>query len=475
MVDRPPGWLLAAEPYAVQAEAFRRGGDRERFGYWLEQGLGKTLVICADFMKQVHQDRVAGLAILAPSYLKSGWRDEWAQWKMPFPLLTWPDVPPASDRIYRKPHGIVYNYDSIIYSGGDHLEELLKSSVPYMVAADESRAIGNPSGRWNKRAMYLRTHATQLRAMCGQPWTNSIMDMFPQIRWCGGLEGWNPYAFRNHFAVMGGFQGKQVKGIKPGLEEEFQGVISSCGIRALKKDWWADCPEKIWPAPLEIEMSRKQKEMYDDMRTSMCAEIPDQPSDDDELIYAAHAGNMYQKLSQISRGFILDNEGNARPIVDPGKNPAIAVTKAAIEAITGKVIVFAFHKFSMGLLETALQDFGLVVLRGGMSDREIEEVKSKFNNDNSIKVILAQLTIGARGHTLLGNDRMRCSNTIYYECVFDADLMWQSSDRNHRYGQDRAVVYNTLRASPIDDKMKASLQYKTDMVEAVLDAVRLTR
>lgn len=474
MVDKPIGWPLAAEPYAVQAEAYSRGRDRKRFGYWLEQGLGKTLTLCADYATQVHQDRVNGLAILAPSYLKSGWRDEWATWGMPMPLLTWPDVPKPGDRIYRQPHGIVYNYDSILYSGGDHLEELLKSDR-YMVAADESRAIGNPSGRWNKRAMYLRTHAEQLRAMCGQPWTNSIMDMFPQLRWCGGLEGWNPYAFRNHFAVMGGYQGKQVKGIKPGLEEEFQEVITSCGIRALKKDWWDDCPEKIWPAPLEIEMTRPQKEMYEEMRKDFCAAIPGEATDDDALVYAAHVGNMYQKLSQISRGFILDNEGKAKAIVDPGKNPAISVTKAAVEAITGKVIVFAFHKFSMELLEAALRDFGLVVLRGGMEDREIEQVKFQFNNDDSIRVILAQLTVGARGHTLLGTETMRCSNTLYYECIFDADLMWQSSDRNHRYGQDRAVVYNTLRASSIDDKMKLSLQHKTNMVEAVLDAVRLTR
>lgn len=467
---KPVDWLLEAEPYEVQRVAFERSRDRERYGYWLEMGLGKSMVLCADFMREVYFDRAVGLIILAPSYLKSTWRDEWAKWQMPFPLYTWPDVPKVI-KAYRDPHAIVYNYESILHSGGQHLEDLLKSGTPYMIAADESRAIANVSGKWNKRAMYLRTYAKELRALSGQPWTNSVMEMYPQLRWCGALNGWNPVAFRNHFALMGGFKGRVAKGLKPERQLEFQTLVDSCGIRALKSDW-TDLPPKIWPHPLDFEMKRVQAEMYDEMLEHYCADLPLDPEEGEETVYAAHVGNMYSKLQQISRGFIIDNDGDAREIVPVNDNPAIRVTKQIIEATTGKIIVFAFHRYSIETLAEALRDFGMVTLRGGMKDTEIEEAKLQFNSNDDVKVMLAQLTVGARGHTLLGTVNQPCSTTLYYECIFDADIMWQSADRNHRYGQNFPVVYNTLSCSTIDDRIADALKSKASMVKAALDAVR---
>lgn len=473
VVDKPYDWPLKAEPYEVQRLAFDHSRDRERYGYWLEMGLGKSMVLCADFMREVTLGRVAGLVILAPSYLKSTWRDEWAKWEMPFPLFTWPKVPKVGAREYREPHAIVYNYESMLHSGGQHLEALLKSGTPYMMAADESRAIARVGGKWNKKAMFLRSYAKQLRAMSGQPWTNSIMEMYPQLRWCGALNGWNPVAFRNHFAVMGGFKGREARGLRPECELEFQNIVASCGIRALKVDW-TDLPPKIWPHPLEFEMQRLQQEMYDSMLMEYCTGLPIwDPEEGEEVIYAAHVGNMYNKLLQIARGFIIDNEGVARDLISSDKNPAINLTKEVIEATTGKIIVFAFHRHSVETLATALKGYGLVVLRGGMKDTEIEAVKLAFNTDDNVKVMLAQLTVGARGHTLLGTDTQRCSTTLYYECIFDADIMWQSADRNHRYGQTNSVVYHTISCSTIDDKIAEALQYKANMVESVFKALRI--
>jgi SNF2 family DNA or RNA helicase len=51
--------------------------------------------------------------------------------------------------------------------------------------------------------------------------------------------------------------------------------------------------------------------------------------------------------------------------------------------------------------------------------------------------------------------------------------MWQSADRNHRYGQTNSVVYHTISCSTIDDKIAEALQYKANMVESVFKALRI--
>src|ERR1700722_9107243 len=108
---KPSGWLLDAAPFEVQRVAFDRAAGRDKYAWFLEQGLGKTLVDCADIARRVYLDQVVGQALVVPWYLKSSWRNEWAQWRMPFSLFIWPDVPPLGHRAYREPHSILFNYE----------------------------------------------------------------------------------------------------------------------------------------------------------------------------------------------------------------------------------------------------------------------------------------------------------------------------------------------------------------------------
>lgn len=455
-------------PNELQLRALDFGVPREKCGYWLEQGLAKTVTDLAHQVYNVQHDDIDAAIVIAPPYLKSGWEDEASMWGYPFPVITWPDR--IEPQVAKKPHLFVINYEATAedYQGGKYLEELL-AARRYSMTLDESPAIKNMGGAISKRIRYVGQGAKYRRTLTGTPMTQSVMDLYPQLRFMGELNGMNPYQFKYRYGKTGGFKGKVVVGFNEDNIGELQNLIDSVAFRALKRDWWKDAPEKIYEPPREIEMTPRQLAAYRSMLLEFHTMIGP-----DHMILASQVVHMKSKLLQISRGFIIDteNESKVEVLVPPDKNPALRVLKGTIETIPGKWIVFTTRTYSTNMLEEQLKKYGIVTMRGGMNKAEVAAIKFKFNNDPECRGMVAMSSVGARGHTLLGTEIDRCSTSIYWENDYNLETRLQSEDRNHRRGQDRNVSYIDFFCSPEDKVVVQALQRKTDLVEAIVNAVR---
>lgn len=422
---RPRLWAPRDDPFAVQVAAWGAGRDRDRFGYWLEQGLGKTSLDLADFAYHLGRGRVDSHLVVAPTYLASGWRDEVRKQGIDVPVFLWPNFP--SEREQREPHIAVIYPEACLYSGGERVDEMIRSR-PYMFTIDESSMIKTHTGRWSKRLMEWRTHTPVMRSLTGTPMSQSVMDLWAQLRFCGAIEGWNPYQFRNHFAVMGGYMGRQILPGPAGYRnvEELHSLMDGHVFRATKEDWWDDCPEKIYPPPVEYEMTKTQRRVYEDMRRDFVAELDARGTQ----VTVDQAVHMRLKLQQISRGFVYGEDGSVHHVVDPGRNPSILATRAAVEVTRGKVLIFAHYVRSCGLLRDAFRDMNPAVLTGGMDAEEVAREKLRFNEDPDCRVFILQDQVGARGHTLLGGPGDdRCSTTLFYENSYSLETRSQAEDR----------------------------------------------
>jgi len=444
---------------AVQHAALKKSGLRPGFAHFMEQGLGKTLVTLVEFNHLKKQNKVDCLIIVCPNSLKSNWKNEIRDWKFDYNVGLWPNHDPRKEPFREV---FVINYEATIAGGGFAVEEYLYNHR-CMLVYDESSKIKSHAAKISKKAILFSKYAAYCRILSGTPMSQSVMDLWPQLRFIGELSGVNPYAFRNKYAVMGGYMGKQITGFKN--EEELHKLLDSCSFRAKKHDWLDTLPDKLPPVTRDIVMTNEQKIVYKEMRDNFVAQINGIGISSPQVI------TQMERLSQICRGFIYDEEGKAVELVPPSKNPAIKVLDEVLEQTVGKVIVVTVHKYITETLITLYDDCAYI--KGDMTIEEVDEQKRKFNNDPLCRKIICQTSAAAYGHTLLGGTGDdRCSTTVFFENQYSLEKRQQMEDRNHRIGQDKGVLCIDFISSETDRRAIRALQKKENVVKIIVDAVR---
>lgn len=454
--------LHGDKPWAVQAEALRRADGRDKFGFWLEQGLGKTSLTMNEF---IDRDDVDLNIVVAPNSFKLDWALAPAEWGVGFMRSgCWPKDP--------LPFGwemgqYSINYEAVSRSQATEPLRKLMSSRRCMLTIDESKALGNPSSGWTKAVIELSKRAKVVRELNGTPITQSPMDYFGQLRALGELNGWNPTNFKHRYAVLGGYMGKQVMP-QCRNEEELGRLLDSCTFRALKKDWRKDLPPKLYQT-VHLEMTAKQRGHYQTMMEEFYAMI------DEDVITADMVVTQMGKLRQVSSGIMLDN-GKEIVFEDQKTNPKIL---AMLELVNtpGKSIVTHYHKATGKMLIDALRKakIGYAYIQGNMKPADIVHQKEMFNKDPETRVLVGQERATALGHTLIGQPGDRCNKTIFVESSFSLYARSQLEDRNHRGDQDEPCTCFDLVVSPMDEIVIKSLLAKKDLANSMDDIVAWVR
>lgn len=456
------------KPWAVQAEALRRADGKDRFGFWLEQGLGKTALTLNEFLGR---DDVAIMVVICPQSFKSEWVTTPAEWGAGFlQSAMWPKTPPYA---LREGSTYVVNYEAVRWNGktvNNFLGQLrhLMQIFPCMLVLDESYAVKSFNSDTTRGVLDLCKRAKVVRLLNGTPMPENVMDYYPQLRALGEFEGWNPYAFRNRYAIKGGFQGRQIIGQQ--REAELAEVLDRCSFRALKKDWRKDLPPQI-VVPLHLEMSDKQRTAYQTMMEEFYALV------EGDEVTAEMVLTQYDKLRQITSG-ILMKDGKVFRLDDFDK---LSKTRALLDTIAGgdgKVIVVHHYVATGDALMEVLGKAGYQPARiaGGLQPEEVKRSKDRFNGDPACRVLVGQQRATARGHTLLGGEgRHRCHRMFFFENDFGSYWREQMKDRNHRGEQDQECTIFDPISSPIEQIVVDALIRKksaADVMDEVVAAVR---
>lgn len=450
----------------MQVEATRRAGTARRYGYFLEQGLGKTAVALNDYIEWRDCGSVDLCVVVAPQSFKLGWPVAVNDYGLDLPTSYWPKLYPP----HNQEHGLyAINYEGVSRSAAKEPLIRLFDERRVLLIIDESKALGNPRSGWTKSVIELAKRAVMVRELNGTPITQNPMDYYGQLRALGELNGWNQVKFRNRFAVLGGFMGKQ---IMPQIknEDELATILDRCSFRALKADWRKDLPPKVYSTvPLELNpVQRKHyKEMLDEFFTIVAC---------GDEVEANLVLTQMGKLRQISSGILL-NKDKSYVIIPPRDNPKVRAT-CELACGPGKTIVAYYHRASGDMLFEEFRRLGLhpAYIRGNMETEDIEREKRRFNHDADCRVIVGQERAMALGHTLLGqagNDR--CSRTIFFENSYSLYYRLQLEDRNHRGDQDTACDVIDFSASPVEDTVIAIMTAKMELANAMDKVVAAVR
>jgi SNF2 family DNA or RNA helicase len=458
----------------VQEAALRFGEGKRGVGYFMEMGLGKTLLTLVEFDRAARNRVATRLVVIAPNSFKPGWVEEILKHGLAFQPFIYVSGSKANDHWfattkYGAPPILIINYEAVRMPA-----VLLKVMAwmrvrPTMLAIDESIQIKTHDSKQTRSTLKLALEAKIVRCLSGLPQTQGPHDLYPQLRAIGLFQGVKFWSFRNDFCQMGGWENKQVVGVKNA--DVLARIMTPVIFQAKKADWLPELPRKDFTIRT-YEMSGEQAAQYKQMRDEFLLEL------ETEIVAVNIAVSKYEKLSQIQCGFILNENGDPRVLVEPEKNPRLAVLLDLLAQIEGKVIIIYRHRYTFEILSAALKarGIGFTCIKGQMKPDETTEQKLWFNEISEYRAMLGQCDAIKYGHTLLGGKDARdhCSTMIFFESSYSLDTRTQDEDRIHRRGQrGENVLYIDLSGSDIDRRVVRALQKKEDLYEAVFSKLKL--
>ena len=134
-----------------------------------------------------------------------------------------------------------------------------------------------------------------------------------------------------------------------------------------------------------------------------------------------------------------------------------------------KVIVFSCFEEPMNRLAQAFGDEA-VVLTGKTPADKRQSLVDRFQNDDNIRVFLANIIAGG-----IGTNLTAATQVVFNDLDWVPANHWQAEDRAYRIGQTRTVnVTYMVAADTIDDFVQGVLEKKSALVRAVVDGKALS-
>jgi SNF2 family DNA or RNA helicase len=459
------------DPVQIAALDFAR--DKRGVGWFLEQGLGKTLCALAEFSWCHQMDEADRMVVVCPNTFKQGWVDEAEKHGFRFNLHVFRSSKKQAAAVFlaRKHHAqpptLIINYEAL------RMPEVLKAVAAWAgqgktyFVIDESIQIKSNKSAQTKAVLKLTPLCTFVRILTGRPQTQGPHDLWGQLRAIGLFEFTNYYAFRGQFCVMGGWQNKEV--IRAKNETQLAALMAPAVFQAKKKDWLPELPRKD-STIRDYAMSDEQLRQYQSMEEQFLLYI------ENNVVTVDVAIAKYEKLAQIQTGFIYDERGCIHELVRPPENPRLNLLLDLLEEeVAGKCCVVYRHKAVFDLLYLYGGLDSPAYIKGGMKPDDVEKQKTRFNTDPDCRVILLQAEASKYGHTLLGGpgpDDL-CRTMIFFENSYSADTRDQIEDRIHRRGQTgESVLYIDLSGSDLDRRIVKALQRKDALYRSVFKNLR---
>jgi hypothetical protein len=465
---------FAFKPYEHQKKALVLGRDEDEFGYFMDQGTGKTKVLIDDAAHNFRQGKIDALLVIAPNSVKTNWvswegADEmrhmppdvkyikgvWMSDANAAEIRRWKDFEIAISK--REPNQLIVlsvNVDAIAIPRVFTFLEKFVVAFRTMICVDESTRIKTPSAQRTRAAKKLGARTVKRRILTGTSIIKSPLDAYSQFEFLNPdiLRFGSFYAFRNRYATMGGFENRVVLHYKN--LDELSARIASASFR-VTKDECLDLPPKVYQKR-HVTMTKRQGELYNTMRQEMIAE------NKGNRVEAPIVLTQMLRLQQITSGYLplLNSVGEvigAQEIMEAKHNPKFKEVMDIIdESGEQKVIVWCRFTHEIDAILTLLAKEGIKAVRfdGSVNDRDRKANREAFQNDPTVKVFVGNAAAGGIGLNLYA-----ATVAIYLSNSFDTEQRVQSEDRCHRIGTTRSVTYyDIIVPATVDVKIIATLR-----------------
>lgn len=359
----------------------------------------------------------------------------------------------AIDAIKAGPCALIINYEGLWRApfGPWVLEQLWD-----MVVLDEIHKIKENRTKVGKFSNKLRDCATRRIGLSGTPIPNTPLDLWSQCRFLDpGLFGESFVAFRSRYAILGGWEHKQVVAFKhlDELNERFYSIA-----HRITKAEALDLPDTMDEERI-VELGSCAARIYDEVESSFVARV------EEGDITVTNALTELLRLQQITGGAAKFDDRAGTVTIDTAKADALSDILDGLPKNEPVVVFCRFHH-DLDVTHAVAEKLDRTCLELSGRIKQLEEWRETGG------VFAVQIASGG-----LGVDLSQSCYCVYYSLGFSLAEYDQSRARLHRKGQTRAVTYYHLLAESdghrtIDHKVYKALSTKRKVVQEVLREIR---
>ena len=465
-----PAMPIRGKPFTHQQRAYNfvcilfglaDGKQRSRgVALLMEMGCGKSFVSVAVTGALAVAGKIKRVLVVAPLSILGVWEEEFARFAdFPYSLVILKGSGTKKrEQLLRlsaeELQIVVVNYESAW-----RLEDALKAYDADLIIADEGHKLKEGRTAQSKAMHHLGDRARYKLLLTGTVITNKEMDVFSQYRYLNkSIFGTSFYAFRNAYFDMTGYGG-YLPVFKESMREDFLRRLHAIAFRVTKEEC-LDLPE-ITEEVRRVTLEPKAAKLYKKLEKESYAQLADSE------VSAVNVLTRLLRLSQLTGGFLTDDDGKAH-----------AVSKAKLEALSDvidsaleenrKLVIMARFVAEMDAIQELLtkRHVGFALVRGGVKNRS-EEIR-RFQEDEDCRVFVGQIAAAGLGITLTS-----ASTMVFFSLDYSMSNFEQAKARIHRVSQKDTCHYIYLVAEDtIDLKVLKALRDKADLARMLVDDYR---
>jgi SNF2 family DNA or RNA helicase len=334
-----------------------------------------------------------------------------------------------------------------------------------LVVMDESHKIKAPGGRASRFCAKFPEVIPHRLALTGTPMAHGPLDVYAQFRALDpGLFGTSFQKFRDRYAIMGGFEKRQVLGYQNQEEFAQKMALLTYHVGSEVLDLPPARHQRVY-CTLEPETRRLYRQLEKDMLASF--RKPGKAEETEGERITITADNILVKMlrcQQIACGFVKD-EDEVLHKVGTAKRDLLADTMQDFPTDQPLVV---FCKFTHDL-----DAVHAVCAEQGRTSGEISGRRDDLQGfkDGAFSVVAVQIQAGGAGV-----DLTRADVAIYFSVGYSLADYQQSLKRLDRptFDKRKRSVLNIhlLAEGTIDEEVYTSLANKEDVVEGVMKRIK---
>ena len=446
------------QPFKHQLTACHLGYAHDEYFFSMEQGTCKTKVaIDIACVHRLHS-KIEVLVVICPLSVTRTWEDELAK-HCPLPYVVeygssaFKGITVPAEKL----GAILVGVES--FSQGRTAETLLAWGRlhDFMIVMDEAHNIKTHDSNRTREITKLGRLAKVRICMTGTPITKNLIDLYAQYEFLNtniiGVGDF--YAFRNRYAIMGGFKNKQVIGYDN--VDELMGFLQPYTYSITKAECF-DLPPKVYTRRY-VDLPKAHRKLYDQLRKNELEDLEVKNSLEKAL-----------RLAQLTGGFLPGEDGKPVMQVSAEDNAKLKILREELEIAPGSVIIFARYLPEVALIKSILPPDDTVVFIGEVDIDERQTMIHQFQ-DGEKKYFLATIQAGGIGITLT-----RAQTVLYYSTTDNYAQRAQSEDRAHRAGTVHTVTYIDIIANRTSDEtLHAAHSCKQDLADFLREQMQSGR